>query len=158
SVTQYVAMLAAFMVVMHRYTGQQDIAIGTVVTNRNRSELERLIGFFVNTLVIRADVLGNVSFKEFLGHIKNAVTEAVANQDLPFEMLVREIDPARDLSRAPLFQVMFAFDAAPTARMSLAGLTMSSFEFDTGSVAFDLIVQVSTASTELSAVLTYNRD
>jgi amino acid adenylation domain-containing protein len=105
--TLFMTLLAAFQLLLHRYTNQDDIVVGTPIANRNRADIEDLIGFFVNTLVLRADVSGNPTFRELLERVRNVALEAYDNQDLPFEKLVKELQPARDTSRNPLFQVSF---------------------------------------------------
>src|SRR5207245_2245107 len=107
SATLFMTMLAAFQTLLSRYSAQEDIAVGTPVANRNRAELEGLIGFFVNTLVIRTDLSANPSFRELLSRVRELALEAYVNQDLPFERLVHELQPERDMGRNPLFQVNF---------------------------------------------------
>jgi hypothetical protein len=113
AVTPFMTLLAAFQILLFRYTGQEDFGIGSPVSNRRRPELEGLIGFFVNTQVLRADLSGNPPFGEFLMRVRNICTAADTNQDLPFEKLVQELQPERDQSRNPLFQVMFVLQTPP---------------------------------------------
>jgi amino acid adenylation domain-containing protein len=114
-VTLFMTMLAAFNVLLFRYTGQEDVVVGTPIANRARSELEDLIGFFINTLVLRSDLSGDPSFRGLLARVKEVALGAYAHQDLPFEMLVLELHPERDMSRNPLFQVAFQLTNAPNA-------------------------------------------
>src|SRR5918911_2158120 len=99
-------LLAAFQVLLHRYTGQDDIAVGTLIANRHRAELEALIGFFVNVLVLRTDLSGDPSFRELLARVRDVTLGAYSNQELPYEKVLEALRPPRDLSRNPLFQVM----------------------------------------------------
>src|SRR5205823_1785135 len=110
--TPFMALLAAFAALLGRYTGQQDLLVGTPVANRARRELEGLIGFFANTLPIRADLAGAPSFRALLGRVRESCLGAYAHQDLPFERLVEELRPERDPSRNPLVQVVFAYQDA----------------------------------------------
>ncbi|MFN0165018.1 MAG: amino acid adenylation domain-containing protein [Bryobacteraceae bacterium] len=112
-VTLFMTLLAGFLTVLHRHTGQDDLALGMPIAGRNRSETEDLIGFFVNSLVLRTCVGGDPTFRELLGRVREVAVEAYAHQDLPFEMLVVELQPERDLSRNPLFQVMFQLFSSP---------------------------------------------
>src|ERR1044072_1376184 len=102
-------LLAAFNPLLYRYTSQEDIVVGSPIAGRNRAEIEDLIGFFVNTLVLRASLNANTTFKELLQQVRQTASDAYAHQDLPFEKLVAELDPERNLSRNPLFQVMFQY-------------------------------------------------
>ena len=109
--SMFMTVLAAFMVLLGRYTGLDDVVVGTPVANRDRAETEDLIGFFVNTLVMRADLSGDPSFAGLLGRVRAMALEAYAHQDLPFEQLVDELVTDRDRSRTPLFQVLFSYCA-----------------------------------------------
>ncbi len=110
-------------VLLYRYTEQEDILIGTPIANRNRREIEGLIGFFVNTLVLRIDLSGKPNFNQLLGRVREMAMDAYAHQDLPFEMLVEVLQPERDLSHAPLFQVDFLLQNSPPSPLELTGLT-----------------------------------
>ncbi|MEH2138507.1 amino acid adenylation domain-containing protein [Nostoc sp.] len=137
-VTFFITLLAAFKVLLYRYTQQEDIAIGSPIANRNRSEIEGLIGFFVNSLVLRTDLTGNPSFRELLNRVKEVALGAYTHQDLPFEKLVEELHPERNLNQNPLFQVVFALQNAPMSALELTGLTLSPLPFDTETTRFDL--------------------
>ena len=136
--TLFMTVMAAFQLLLHRYSGQEDIAVGTPIAGRNRSDLERLMGMFVNTLVIRSDLTGDPSFRELLGRVRDASLEAHAHQDLPFEKLVEELQPQRDLSRNPLFQVMLALQNAPEGELALPGLEVVPFDLRQDTSKFDL--------------------
>ena len=131
-------LLAAFQVLLYRYSGQEDVIVGSPIANRSRIELEPLIGFFVNTLVLRADLSGNPSFREFLLRVRDVCLNAYAHQDLPFEKLVHEIQPERDLSRNPLFQVMFVVQNATSPFGGISGLRVEPFELEITRSPFDL--------------------
>lgn len=137
-VSLFMILLAAFHTLLYRYTGQEDIAIGSPIANRHRSELEGLIGFFVNSLVMRLDLSGNPTFRELLERVRNATLEAYDHQDVPFERLVEELDPNRDLGRNPLFQVAFALQNAPMQSLELPGLRLEPVPLESGSTRFDL--------------------
>ncbi|MEC4811934.1 MAG: condensation domain-containing protein [Scytonema sp. PMC 1069.18] len=131
-------LLTAFQTLLYRYTQQEDITVGVPIANRNRSELEGLIGFFVNSLVLRSDLSGNPTFRELLNRVREVTLGAYAHQELPFEKLVEELRQERDLSRHPLFQVVFSLQNTPTQALELPGLTLSQFEFDSKTAKLDL--------------------
>ncbi|MDP7042368.1 MAG: condensation domain-containing protein, partial [Gammaproteobacteria bacterium] len=108
--TLFVLLLAALQALLHRYSGEDDLVVGTPISGRQRSEFEGLIGFFLNTLAIRTDASGNPAFSELLSHVKDSTLGAFAHQDLPFEKLVEELHPVRNLSHAPIFQVLFVLN------------------------------------------------
>jgi non-ribosomal peptide synthetase component F len=137
-VTLFMTLLAAFQTLLHRYTGQGDIVVGSPIANRNHSELEPLIGFFVNSLVLRVDLSDNPTFRELLARVREITLAAYDHQDLPFEKLVEELHPERDLSRNPLFQVVFALQNAPMQPLELPGLTLNPLKFDVSTTRFDL--------------------
>ncbi|MEH2159122.1 amino acid adenylation domain-containing protein [Nostoc sp.] len=137
-VTLFITLLAAFQILLYRYTQQEDIAIGSPIANRNRSEIEGLIGFFVNSLVLRTDLSGNPTFRELLSRVKEVALGAYAHQDLPFEKLVEELHPERNLNQNPLFQVVFALQNAPMSVLELPSLTLSPLPFETETTRFDL--------------------
>ena len=151
-------MLAAYQVLLARYSGQDDIAVGSPIANRNRGEIEALIGFFVNSLVMRSDLSGGPSFRELLGRVRESTLGAYAHQDLPFEKLVDELQPERDLSQNPLFQAIFAVQNAPLSEFELPGLTAQYVDSDVTSTRFDLEFHVWKAEQGLSLVAFYNTD
>ncbi|WP_414568457.1 amino acid adenylation domain-containing protein [Nostoc sp. CCY 9925] len=137
-VTLFITLLAAFQVLLYRYTQQEDITIGSPIANRNRSEIEGLIGFFVNSLVLRTDLSGNPTFRQLLSRVKEVALGAYSHQDLPFEKLVEELHPERNLNQNPLFQVVFALQNAPMTALELPSLTLSPLPFETETTRFDL--------------------
>ncbi len=156
--TLFMTLLAAFKVLLHGYTNQDDIVIGTPIANRNRLEIEGLIGFFVNTLVLRSDLSGNPSFRELLRRVREVCLGAYAHQDLPFERLVEELHLARDLSRNPLFQVMFVLQNASPQAVELPGLSLSPVEVDTRTTYFDLTLHIVDTDQGLVGTFAYNTD
>jgi len=157
-VTLFMAMLAAFKILLHRYTSQDDVIVGTPIANRNRLETEGLIGFFVNALVLRTDLSGNPSFREILRRVREVCLGAYGHQDLPFDRLVEELHVKRDLSRNPLFQVMFVLHNASLRTIELPGLTLSPVEGDSETAHFDLTLQILDTEQGLTAAFVYNTD
>ncbi|WP_442937947.1 amino acid adenylation domain-containing protein [Nostoc sp.] len=156
--TLFMTLLAAFQTLLWRYTGQEDIVVGSPIANRNRTEIEGLIGFFVNTLVLRTNLAGNPTFEELLAHVREVALGAYAHQDLPFEKLVEELQPQRSLSHTPLFQVMFVLQNAPMSALELPGLTLSPLESESGSAKFDLTLSIKKTAQRLVGSLEYNTD
>jgi amino acid adenylation domain-containing protein/non-ribosomal peptide synthase protein (TIGR01720 family) len=142
SVTPFMTLLAAFDILLYRYTGRVDILVGSPIANRNRSEIEGLIGSFINTLVFRSNLAGNPSFRELLARVREVSLEAFAHQDLPFELLIETLKLERDLSYSPLFQVMFILQNAPTSDLELPGLSLSAFKTDSQVSTFDLTLSI----------------
>ena len=157
-VTLFMTLLAAFQTLLYRYTGQEDISIGSPIANRNRSEIEGLIGFFVNSLVLRTDLSGNPTFRELLRRVREVALGAYAHQDLPFEKLVEELQPERDLSRNPLFQIVFALQNTPSETLELPGLKLSPLDLEPGTARFDLEFQLVECLDTLGVVVTYSTD
>ncbi|WP_027255435.1 non-ribosomal peptide synthetase [Planktothrix agardhii] len=157
-VTLFMTLLTAFDILLYRYTEQEDILIGTPIANRNRSELEGLIGFFVNTLVLRTDLSGDPSFNELLIRVREMAMDAYTHQDLPFEMLVEVLQPERDLSHAPLFQVDFLLQNEPLSQLELIGLTNRPLLTENATAKFDLTLGMENTNTGLRGVWEYNTD
>ncbi len=118
-------LLAGFTALLGRFAGREDVAVGMAIANRTRREVEGLIGFFVNTLVVRTDLSGTPGFAQLVGRVRETALASYAHQDLPFERLVEELQPERDLSRNPLIQVMFGYQNFPRAEAEVRGLTLS---------------------------------
>jgi amino acid adenylation domain-containing protein len=154
----FMTLLAAYGTLLYRYTGQSDILIGTPIANRNRREIESLIGFFVNTLVMRTDCSENPSFQELLMRVREMSLSAYTHQDLPFEMLVEALQPERNLSHTPLFQVMFALENTPLSEVKMSGLTIDSLPLEWGTAKFDLTLSMQNTETGLMGVWEYNTD
>ncbi|MBZ8180967.1 non-ribosomal peptide synthetase [Oscillatoria salina] len=157
-VSLYMILLAAFNTLLYRYTEQEDIPIGSPIANRNRPELEGILGFFVNTLVMRTDLSGNPSFRTLLSRVREVTLDSYANQDLPFEKLVEELQPKRDDRFNPLFQVMFVLQNAPIPVREVAGLTLRTLEIDSGTAMLDLSVSIAESEQGLTGFWEYNTD
>ena len=158
STTLYMTLLAAFQTLLYRYTGQKDFLVGSAIANRNRAETEDLIGLFVNTLPIRARVGDRPTFRELLKRVSYSAIDANAHQNLPFSMLVEDLQPHRDLSRTPLFQVMFVFQNLPIDPLALPGLRITPIEIEDDAAKFDLSLSMTSGSDGLSGHLVYNTD
>jgi Condensation domain len=157
-VTLFMTLLAAFQTLLHRYSRQEDIVVGSPIAGRTRSEVEGLIGFFVNMLVLRTTLSGNPSFRELMARVREVALGAYDHQDLPFETLVEKLNPNRDLSHSPLFQVMFAHQNVPMEPFELPGLTVSPVETNNDTAKFDLSLYTRDETHRLKASLEYNTD
>ncbi|HKU74240.1 MAG TPA: amino acid adenylation domain-containing protein [Pyrinomonadaceae bacterium] len=157
-VTLFMTVAAAFKILLSRYSGQKDISIGTPIANRNRAEFDRLIGFFINTLVLRTDLSGDPTVRELLQREREVALGAYAHQDIPFEKLVEELQPDRDLSRTPLFQVMFALQNVPRETLALPELNLTSFGIELTTAKFDLTLMMEDTSQGLFGAFDYNTD
>ena len=158
SATLFMVLLAAFNVVLSRWSGQRDIVVGSPIAGRTHRELEGLIGFFVNTLALRTDLSGDPGFRELLGRVKETALGAYAHQDLPFEKLVAELQPVRDLSRQPLFQVLFALQNVPQERLQLPGLELRRTDGGVPTAKFDLSLFVQEREGGLEGYFEYATD
>ncbi len=156
--TLFMTLLAAFQTLLHRYSGQNDILVGSPIAGRTQAPIEDLIGFFVNTLVLRTDFSGDPTFQEMLGEVRKVTLEAYAHQDLPFEQLVDALQPDRALSHSPLFQVMFVLQNTTRQTLELPGLTLSSLQTEGRTAKFDLTLYLTDTERGLSGILEYNTD
>ena len=156
--TLFMVLLAAFQVLLSRYSGQPDISVGTPIANRNRAELEELIGFFVNTLVLRTDLSGDPSFAQLVQRVREVALAAYAHQDLPFEKLVEELQPERSLSRNPLFDVLFAVQNAPRSEGQLGELRLEPWGQGSNRTRVDLELHVRETPEGLVCTFVYASD
>jgi amino acid adenylation domain-containing protein len=157
-VTLFMTLLAAFQTLLHRYTGQDDIAVGSLIANRNRVDLESLIGFFVNTLVLRTDLSGDPSFQALLARVRTVTLGAYEHQDMPFEKLLEALRPPRDLSRNPLFQILFVLHNTPQQALALPNLTVRPMEIDPGTARFDVSLEFWETPEGLQSRFEYSTD
>ena len=157
-VTLFMTLLAGFQILLSRYSGQKDIVVGTPIANRTRKEVEGLIGFFANTLVMRTDLSGDPTLSELLQRVRKASLGAFENQDLPFEILVKELQPERDVSRNPLFQVLFASQDMPKQDAQFTSLTLRPAGGAEVMTTVDLALHFWERSGEIAGGLVYNTD
>ena len=157
NVTLYMTLLAAFKILLYRYSGQSDIIVGSPIANRNCAETEDLIGVFVNTLVLRTDLEGNPSFLELLSRIREVTLDAYEHQDLPFQKLVEELHPEHSLSYHPLFQVMFVFQNTPQGQLDLP-LTLNPQSAESRTTQFDLTLRLQETASGLKGFFEYSTD
>jgi amino acid adenylation domain-containing protein len=158
NITLYSTLLAAFNVLLYRYTGQADICVGVPVANRNRPEIEGLIGFFVNTLVIRSNLSGNPSFANLCKQTHQTMVQAQDHQDIPFELLVEKLQPTRDLSINPLFQVMFVLHNMPYKIRDIPGIKIEVVEIPNDTSKFDLLLHATENGAVLDMAFEYSVD
>ncbi len=156
--TLFMTLLAAFQTLLFRYSGQEDIVVGSPIAGRTMLETENLIGAFVNTLVLRADFAGNPSFREFLTRVRETTLGAFSNQDVPFEKLVEELNPERRMNRTPLFQAMFALQNSPTPEMAVEGLALRRLKLSSTNVKFDLTLEADEEPKGMSLRFEYNAE
>jgi amino acid adenylation domain-containing protein len=156
--TLFMTLLATFGVLLARYTGRDDVVVGSPTAGRRDVEMENLIGFFVNTVVLRTDVSGDPTFRELVERVREVTLSAYGHQEVPFEKLIADLHVPRSLSHAPLFQVMFILQNAPKQRLELPGLTLDEIEFDPGTAKFDLTVDMAEVDEGLSCAFEYSTD
>ncbi len=157
-VTLFMTLLAAFQMLLQRYTGEDNIVVGTNIAGRNRAELEPLIGLFANNLVLHTDLSGEPSFRELLGRVRDVALGAYANQDFPFEKLVEALRPSREMNRIPLMQVLFVLQNVPRPDLELGDLRLSLLETDCGGSKFDLTLFMDEDDENLRGNVEYNTD
>ncbi|HST58901.1 MAG TPA: amino acid adenylation domain-containing protein, partial [Longimicrobium sp.] len=156
--TLYMTLLSAFQVLLSRYSGSEDVVVGSPIAGRTRKEVEGLVGFFVNTLVLRTDLSGDPGFREVLGRAREVTLGAYEHQEVPFEKLVAELQPERSLSHTPLFQVMFTLQNAAGGSAALPGLEVSEVGAEHASARFDLSLMLTATAQGLRGGLTYSAD
>jgi Non-ribosomal peptide synthetase modules and related proteins len=157
-VTLFMTLMAAFQLYLSRSTGRDDVLVGTDLANRNQVELEQLVGFFVNLLPVRIDLSGDPTFVELLERTRKSILEVYAHQELPFEKLVEELKPARDLRRNPIVQVLFVMQNTEQRTLRLSGTTVEPFKLSNASSRFDLAVFISEKENSLHGLWRYNPD
>nr|WP_253903091.1 non-ribosomal peptide synthetase [Corallococcus exiguus] len=157
-VTPFMALLAAFQVLLSRYSGQEDVSVGTPIAGRTRGETEGLIGLFINTLVLRSHVAPDASFRQLLAQVRDTTLAAYEHQHLPFEKLVEELQPQRSLSHSPLFQVMLVLQNAPVSELSLSDLSFQPLARDAEATKSDLTLSLSQSPHGLTGTLGYRTD
>ncbi|HKP14000.1 MAG TPA: amino acid adenylation domain-containing protein, partial [Blastocatellia bacterium] len=157
-VTLYMVLLAAFQALLSRYSGQNDLCVGTPIANRNRPEIARLIGCFVNMLVMRADLTGAPSFADFLARVKTTALEAYTNQDLPFERLVEALDLERNMSHTPLAQATFTFQNTRNSKLEFANLQVTPLPIEKAAMEFDISLIMAGDAEGLAGAFIYNAD
>lgn len=156
--TLYMAMLSIFNILLFRHSGQSDIVVGTPVANRNRSEIEGVVGFFANTLPMRVRFEAQQNIRNIIRLVREAALSLYATSEVPFERLVQELRPARNLSHAPIFQVMFSYDSTPARHWNLDGIEARIIKIDTATSKFDLMFHFEDSPQEMNGSLEFNTD
>src|SRR5262249_41455820 len=154
----FMSLLAAFQALLHRYTGRDEIVVGSTAPCRGTSETEQVIGMFVNPLVLQCNLSGNRTFRQLLDRVRTIVNGAHANSEVPFEKVLEELQPERSLSHPPLFQLMFTLERAPLESIAWSGLKITPFELDIGTARFDLTLCMVESANSLRARMEYNSD
>ncbi len=157
-VTPFMTLVAAFQTLLARYTGQTDITIGTPIAGRVRQDVEPLIGLFVNTLALRCDLSGNPRFADLLAQVRDVTLDAYTHQDVPFERVIEAVQPARDLSQSPLFQVVIVFQNTPPVRVALPALRIADLAWDGGRAKFDLTLTLAERDGRITGAVEYRAD
>jgi aspartate racemase len=157
-VTLFMTLLSAFNVLLSRYSGQEDLLVGTPIAGRNRMEVEGLTGFFVNTLVLRTDTGGNPTFRELLKRVREVCLGALEHQEVPFEKIVEDLQPQRSLTHSPLFQVMFVLQSAPEGRITLGRNPADKLDVSTDTAKFDVTLSMMERGGELVGWLQCSSD
>ena len=154
----YMTLLAAFQVLLYRYSGQRDITAGSPIAGRTKRETEEVVGLFINTVVLRADLSGNPAFDELLKRVRNVALDAYAHQDVPFEKLVETLVSERDLSRAPLFQVLLTLQSSPQSEARLGTAKIENYEVNTGTAKFEITLVMTKSVHEINCSWNYATD
>jgi len=158
NVTLFMLLLSVMQVLLHRYTGEEDLPVGSAVANRNRPEVDGVVGFFANNIVLRGNVGGNPTVRELLRRVRETALNAYAHQDMPFDLLVNALVSRRDLEHSPLFQVMFVLNSTPMSKLDLPGLKGEPLLFEAGTSRFELSLDMFDTPEGLKVHLEYNTD
>jgi amino acid adenylation domain-containing protein len=156
--TLFMTLMAAWQLLLSRYSGQEEVVVGTPIANRHQAESEGLIGFFANNLAVRTRVAEGETFRGLLGQVREAALGAYEHQDVPFEMVVEELQPERSLSHSPLFQVVFTTQNAPAPAIEIAGLTLAQLPVENGTAKFDLVINFIEREGDLHGSIEYSTD
>jgi non-ribosomal peptide synthetase component F len=156
--TLFMTLMAGFQALLSRYSGQEQIVVGTDLANRTMPETERMIGFFINLMAVRTDLSGNPTFRELLGRVRDGLLESYAHQEVPFPKIVQEIQPERSASHNPIVQVLFVMQNIPRAKRELAGLQVEAFEVPVTTSKFDMAVFIAERPDDLIGYWVYSTE